>query len=58
MKGSRLCDRFNKLYALAENKIATVANMHFFRWGEDVEAWRWCRRLFAWEEAHVGGFVS
>lgn len=29
MEGSRLCDRFNRLYALVENKMATVANMYF-----------------------------
>jgi len=26
-------------------------------WGEGGEAWRWRRRLFAWEEELVGEFI-
>lgn len=30
-----------------------VANMYLLGWGVDGEAWKWCRRLFAWEEELV-----
>jgi len=31
-----------------------VFDMHHLGWGEKGEAWRWRRRLFAWEEEVVG----
>jgi len=32
----------------------TVAYMFALDWGEDGEAWKWRRRLLAWEEELVG----
>jgi hypothetical protein len=41
---------FNRLFELADNKLTTVANMHFLGWEVNGEAWKWRRRLFVWEE--------
>jgi hypothetical protein len=49
-----LCDRFNRLYVLAENTSCSVAEMHHLGWDEGGDAWKWRRRLFAWEEDLLG----
>ncbi|RHN67143.1 hypothetical protein MtrunA17_Chr3g0099541 [Medicago truncatula] len=41
---------FSHIFELSDNKMATVAEMEHFRWGEIGEAWKWCRPLRAWEE--------
>ncbi|GAU47989.1 hypothetical protein TSUD_272340 [Trifolium subterraneum] len=41
---------FSRLYALAENKLVTVADMCDLGWGPNGEGWRWRRGLRAWEE--------
>lgn len=33
--------------------MATVAQMFAGGWDEGEEAWKWCRRVWAWEEALV-----
>jgi len=33
--------------------MTTVAEMYSLGWGEEGEAWKWRRRLFAWEEEKV-----
>jgi len=48
---NRLCDNFRRLFELSENKLMVVADMFILGWGE---AWKWWRRLFAWEEKMVG----
>ena len=42
--------RFSKLYDLSEFKGISVFDMCQIGWGAVGEAWRWRRRLFAWEE--------
>jgi len=49
-----LPDRFSRLYELSLLKGETVAAMRSLGWEEEGEAWRWRRRLFAWEEESVG----
>ena len=49
-----LRDRFSRLYELPLLKGETVAAMRALGWEEEGEAWRWRRRLFAWEEESVG----
>ncbi|GAU40836.1 hypothetical protein TSUD_287740 [Trifolium subterraneum] len=44
---------FSRLFDLAENKFITVADMHGLGWGVGGEAWKWRRRLHAWEEELV-----
>jgi len=44
---------FSRLFDLATNKMATVAEIYSLRWGEEGEAWKWRRRLLAWEEEKV-----
>ena len=48
-----LCVRFRRLYELSENKMATVAQIFAWGWDEEGEAWKWRRRLWAWEEVLV-----
>ncbi|XP_024626870.1 uncharacterized protein [Medicago truncatula] len=38
---------------LSIHKDLSVGEMHALGWGEDGEAWRWRRRLLAWEEELV-----
>ncbi|CAJ2630732.1 unnamed protein product [Trifolium pratense] len=45
-----LCQRFGRLFELAETKSRTVAEMFASGWGEGGEAWVWRRQLRAWEE--------
>ncbi|XP_045789438.1 uncharacterized protein LOC123884396 [Trifolium pratense] len=49
-----LCERFGRLFALAETKSHTVAEMFFLGWGLDGAAWVWRRQLRAWEEDLLG----
>lgn len=37
-------------FELAENKVIIVVDMKLLGWGVNGEAWKWRRRLFAWEE--------
>ncbi|MCI58784.1 receptor-like kinase, partial [Trifolium medium] len=52
--GTPLCERFGRLFDLAENKSATVAEMFSLGWGAGGEAWVWQRQLRAWEEEMLG----
>jgi len=45
-----LMERFRRLFDLSVHQDLTVGAVHALGWGEDGEAWRWRRRLFAWEE--------
>ncbi|PNX60369.1 kinesin-like protein, partial [Trifolium pratense] len=49
-----LCQRFGRLFELAETKSRTVAEMFALGWGEGGEAWEWRRQLRAWEEEMLG----
>lgn len=48
-----LRDRFSRLYELSLFKEESVATMKALVWDEAGEAWKWRRRLFAWEEESV-----
>jgi len=41
------------LFDLSIHKDLSVGEMYTLSWGEDGEAWRWRRRLLAWEEELV-----
>ncbi|GAU15013.1 hypothetical protein TSUD_48080 [Trifolium subterraneum] len=45
-----LARSFGRLFDLAENKLITVHDMYEAGWGVGGEAWKWRRRLYAWEE--------
>ncbi|PNX64457.1 ribonuclease H, partial [Trifolium pratense] len=47
LDGTPLCERFGRLFALAETKSHTVAEMFSFGWGLDGAAWVWRRQLRA-----------
>jgi len=49
--------RFIRLYDLSLFKGALVSDMCHLGWGVDGEAWRWRRRLFAWEEGLLGDII-
>jgi len=49
---------FSRLFEWSKNKGATVNEMFLLGWGADGGAWRWRRRLFAWEEGLVGECVE
>ncbi|RHN60029.1 putative RNA-directed DNA polymerase [Medicago truncatula] len=49
-----LRDRFSRLYDLSVLKGESVAMMRALGWEEEGEAWRWRRRLWAWEEELLG----
>ncbi|KEH30065.1 hypothetical protein MTR_4g060705 [Medicago truncatula] len=49
---------FSRLFELSENKNVTVREMCLLGWEADGGAWRWRRRLFAWEEELVGECVE
>jgi len=51
--GMVLKNSFSRLFDLAINKMTTVTEMYSLGWGEDGEAWKWRRRLLAWEEEKV-----
>ncbi|GAU48351.1 hypothetical protein TSUD_267760 [Trifolium subterraneum] len=50
VEGIPLCERFGRMFDLAENKGRTVAEMFTLGWGVDGEAWEWRRQLWVWEE--------
>jgi len=50
LDGKPLCKVYVRLYELSEIKFESVANVFASGWGFNGEAWRWRRRLFAWEE--------
>ncbi|GAU44755.1 hypothetical protein TSUD_246480 [Trifolium subterraneum] len=52
--GTPLCERFGRLFDLAETKRRTVAEMFSLGWGADGEAWEWRRELRVWEEDMLG----
>ncbi|GAU16627.1 hypothetical protein TSUD_325750 [Trifolium subterraneum] len=52
--GTPLCERFGRLYDLAETKSASVAEMSARGWGAGGEAWVWRRQLRVWEEDMLG----
>ncbi|GAU40452.1 hypothetical protein TSUD_374620 [Trifolium subterraneum] len=45
-----LCERFGRLFELAETKLCTAAEMCSLGWGVDGEAWVWRRQMRACEE--------
>jgi hypothetical protein len=49
---------FSRLFELSEHKEVSVREMFLLGWGADGGAWRWRRRLFAWEEELVGECVE
>jgi len=52
--GVSLRSRFSRLFDLAEFKGETVSKVCQLGWGIEGDAWRWRRRLFAWEEEQAG----
>jgi len=50
--------RFSRIFELAENGRVSVAEMSQLGREEGGEAWRWRRRLFAWEEENVWECIS
>ncbi|PNX58814.1 receptor-like kinase, partial [Trifolium pratense] len=54
LDGCPLCERFGRLFSLAETKPHTVAEMFSLGWGPDGGAWVWRRQLRAWEEELLG----
>ena len=58
LDGKPLYKGFVWLFELSENKFETVANMFAKGWGANGEAWRWRRRLFAWEEDRLAECVA
>ena len=49
---------FSRLYELSDFKMTTVREMFVLGWGTDGGAWRWRRRLFAWDERLLGECVE
>ncbi|RHN40606.1 hypothetical protein MtrunA17_Chr8g0356521 [Medicago truncatula] len=45
--------RYTRLFDLAVNKFVIVAEMFSLYWEVNGEAWKWGRRLFAWDEGFV-----
>ena len=45
--------RFPRLFNLSSDKLITVGKMFRLGWEEGGEAWRWRRRLWAWEKDMV-----
>jgi hypothetical protein len=52
-EGCSLARSFGRLFELAKNKLVTVSGMFVLGWGVGGEAWKWRRRLLAWEEELV-----
>lgn len=53
LDGGVLKFRFSRLFHLADIKMAMVVDRHYLCWREGSKAWKWRRRLLAWEEEHV-----
>lgn len=45
------------LFDLSENKLLSVTDMFAIGWGEGGKAWKWRKRLFAWEEEQVAEII-
>jgi len=45
-----LCQRFSRLFNLAENKLVSVATTFSLGWEEGGAAWQWQRCMWAWED--------
>lgn len=45
-----LMERYRRLFDLSIHQNLTVDAMHALGWGEDGKAWKWRRRLLAWDE--------
>ncbi|GAU46317.1 hypothetical protein TSUD_243380, partial [Trifolium subterraneum] len=58
LEDSPLSRSFSRLYVLAVDKNILVADMFAAGWGVGGEAWKWRRRLFAWEEELVAGCIA
>ncbi|GAU10837.1 hypothetical protein TSUD_425350, partial [Trifolium subterraneum] len=52
--GTPMCERFGRLFDLAETKSCTVGEMASLGWGAGGEAWVWRRQLWVWEEEMLG----
>ncbi|CAJ2669290.1 unnamed protein product [Trifolium pratense] len=52
--GTSLRERYERLFDLAVNKSASVAEMFMRGWEAGGEAWEWRRQLRAWEEEMLG----
>lgn len=50
LDGSTLEVCFSRLFELVDNKLEIVAEMQFLGLKVNGEAWKWGRRLSAWEE--------
>jgi hypothetical protein len=50
LDGVPMCERFRRLFNLAENKSSTVTEMYSSGWGGRGAAWVWRRQLWVWEE--------
>ncbi|WJX94027.1 hypothetical protein P8452_75492 [Trifolium repens] len=53
VEGIPLCERFGRLFDLAETKRCTVAQMFLLGWGAEGGAWAWRRQLRGWEEEEL-----
>ncbi|WJX93598.1 hypothetical protein P8452_75105 [Trifolium repens] len=49
-----LCERFGRLFDLAEKKSSTVAEMFSSGWEAGGEAWSWRRQLWIWDDEMLG----
>ncbi|GAU13302.1 hypothetical protein TSUD_42560 [Trifolium subterraneum] len=58
LEDNPLSRSFSRLYDLAVDKNILVADMFAAGWGVGGEAWKWRRRLFAWEEELVTGCIA
>ena len=47
-------ERINRLFELLVDKWVSVFDLFHLGWGVNGEAWKWRRRLFAWEEEQLG----
>ncbi|GAU46777.1 hypothetical protein TSUD_402880, partial [Trifolium subterraneum] len=54
VEGIPLCERFGRLFNLAETKSRTVGEMFLRGSGVEGEAWEWRRQLRVWEEEMLG----
>ncbi|MCI29210.1 receptor-like kinase [Trifolium medium] len=49
-----LCERYGRLFDLAETKSVSVTEMSLLGWGAGGVAWVWRRQLRVWEEEMLG----
>lgn len=50
LEGGALCERFNKLIILKEDKLISVADIYKLGRRADGLSWKWRRNIFVWEE--------